>query len=543
LPPNNSKLDNRTRDLQARWQAYLEHGSFENFVEFALLVNSLSDMFTQLKLPGLIRLSEGLENAVLGYFGDPQTHPIDAQDATGLSRQVDTLLHAIEAGQASEQITEKRSVPSGGADTGETGKEREIRWRKPRDIWLIAGETHAGIASLAEQLGFFGFRIQRATWHDPVPQATSPLAVLCFPPPQGYGGLQRDFIGKLRSQHPASQIICLSVARLLPAMVELLRAGADVTVEPGEEVADILATVFDIARSREQEPCRVLLVDDSPTSAAVVRKALEQHGIENQHVGNPEQLLETIEAYRPDLVLMDMHMPHCNGVEATRVMRQLSAYGTVPVVYLSSERDIGMQVEALRLGGDQFLNKPCNPLLLASVVKTKIARHREMQRATLHDGLTGLLNHSAAKSQLEELLKAMNAENDCLSVAMLDIDNFKSINDTYGHPVGDQVIRSLAWLLRGRLRATDIIGRYGGEEFLVVLRGAKVDDATAVLNRIRTDFSRMPHACPGGQLSATFSGGLASFPQYAGAVELTRLADDALLIAKHNGRNCIECAG
>jgi diguanylate cyclase (GGDEF)-like protein len=122
---------------------------------------------------------------------------------------------------------------------------------------------------------------------------------------------------------------------------------------------------------------------------------------------------------------------------------------------------------------------------------------------------------------------------------MLDIDHFKSINDTYGHPVGDQVIRSLAWLLKGRLRASDIIGRYGGEEFLVVLRSAGPDEAESVLDCIRADFATLPHAHAAGTLRASFSAGIACFPAWNTGNDLTHAADEALLEAKRQGRNRI----
>jgi CheY-like chemotaxis protein len=148
---------------------------------------------------------------------------------------------------------------------------------------------------------------------------------------------------------------------------------------------------------------------------------------------------------------MDMYMPFCTGVEVTRALRQIPEYQSLPVIYLSGETDIGQQVEALRLGGDQFLTKPANPIILSAVVKTKIERYRDMLRSGRHDSLTGLLNHSASKEQLAQMLRRTLPAGH-LAVAMIDIDRFKSINDNYGHPVGDQVIRSLAWLLRGRLR-------------------------------------------------------------------------------------------
>ncbi|WP_141104313.1 diguanylate cyclase response regulator, partial [Noviherbaspirillum denitrificans] len=245
---------------------------------------------------------------------------------------------------------------------------------------------------------------------------------------------------------------------------------------------------------------------------------------------------------KPDLVLMDMHMPRFNGVEATRVLRQMAPYNALPIVYLSGESDVGMQVEALRLGGDQFLMKPFNPVLLAAVVKTRIERFRETRRSTRLDGLTGLLNHTSAKSRLQALVQETEAQGS-LTVAMIDIDHFKAINDTYGHPVGDQVIRGLAWLLKGRLRSVDLIGRYGGEEFIIALPGVDLARALPVIDRIRRDFSALPHAHPAGTLYATFSAGVAAFPStHHTAAGLTEEADHALLRAKQLGRNRVESA-
>ncbi|MBL8511212.1 MAG: diguanylate cyclase, partial [Betaproteobacteria bacterium] len=357
-----------------------------------------------------------------------------------------------------------------------------------------------------------------------------------------YEAPQLEVIKQVRLNHAASQLFCLAVPKALGTIVALLRAGADVTIQPDQEISTVLARVLELVQAQEQDPFRVLLVEDSPTATFVIQRALTQHAIDSHSISNPQQLLAAVEMYRPDLVLMDMYMPHCTGVEATRVMRQLAAYQSLPVVYLSSEKDMAAQIEALRLGGDQFLTKPCNPLLLAAVVKTKIERYREMQRSSQHDSLTALLNHSAAKTRLHQILNATNPNRDRLCVIMIDIDHFKAVNDSYGHPVGDQVIRSLAWLLKGRLRSTDIVGRYGGEEFVVVMRDASQEEALAVLNRIRSDFATIPHAHSAGTLFATFSTGVAIYPHYQTVTELIQAADDALLQAKRNGRNRVEIA-
>lgn len=533
MPSAQRSLDACLQSLQQRWREYRGRGAFEQFVEFTLALNSVTEQLNRLKLPGLLRLCEGLENAALALFGDASSHPIGQQDTVALERQIDTLIHSVASAHAHAPVAdqERRQQAAPALPNGE--------WTRPRTLWLVSEVEHEWFAGLAEQLGFFGFRVCRFGWTEASPDEQSPLVVLFIPAPAGYGAQELQLVRRLRAQHAASQLFCLAVPKSLDVMVELVRAGADITIEADHQTVTVLGRVLELIQSQEQDAYRVLVVEDSPTAVAMIQRSLSQHGIDSHPIGNPQELLAAVERYRPDLVLMDMYMPHCTGVEATRVLRQLTPYQSLPVVYLSSETDMGMQVEALRLGGDQFLTKPCNPVFLAAVVKTKIERYREMQRSSQHDSLTGLLNHSAAKSRLNQLVQALRA-GDRLCVAMLDIDHFKAVNDTYGHPVGDQVIRSLAWLLKGRLRASDVIGRYGGEEFIVVLRNAGLDEAQAVLERIRTDFATLPHAHAGGTLRATFSCGLAAFPAHASANALTQAADDALLEAKRRGRNRIE---
>lgn len=527
-------IDVRLNSLRDRWQDYWDEGTFEHFVEFILALNSVTEYINRIKLPGLLRQCEALESAALGFFGDDSTHPIDAKDMALLERQLDGIFSAVEIAQrpATNNDSDRRQ-PNTTIGEGE--------WTKPRAVWIVCDDDHPWYAGLDQQLGFFGFKTLRYEGSDIGPDKESPMVILFMPKESSYGEQEIQLVRDMRAQHMASQLFCLGVPRVMETMVELGRAGADVIIQLEHQTATVLGRVLELIQTQEQDAYRVLVVEDSPTAVVMIQRSLSQHGIESYALSNPQQLLAAVEQYRPDLVLTDMYMPHCTGVEATRVLRQLPAYRSLPVVYLSSETDMGMWIEALRLGGDQFLTKPCNPVFLAAVVKSKIERHRDMQRASQHDSLTGLLNHSASKNQLKQLLVAMQP-NDQLCVAMIDIDHFKSVNDLYGHPMGDQVIKSLAWLLKGRLRSWDIIGRYGGEEFIVVLRNVSPQQAFQVLDRIRVDFSALPHDYGSGVLKSTFSAGLAAYPYYTSSNELTEAADNALLDAKRKGRNRIERA-
>lgn len=521
--------------VQNRWLSYKTLGDFDHFVEFTLALNSLAELLSRLRLPGLVRQCEALEGAALALFGDPSTHPMGRQSTDALQRQIEPLLGAIVTARRQEAVQERRLTESQIAAGAP-------EWIKPRSVWMIADPDDGWVKGLRQQLTFYGFRVDTHTWQDDLPENDAPFAVILAPVDDAIDGQKLAKVESARSRCPTSQLFYIGVPRELGSMVALMRAGIDITIQREERAATLLSRILDLVQTREQECYKVLVVEDSRVAVAQIQRALTQHGIDSQVVADPIGLLDTLDAYRPDLILMDMYMPHCNGVEATRALRQLPAYRAVPIVYLSSETDIGLQIEALRLGGDQFLTKPFNPVVLAATLKTKIERHREMQRATFKDGLTGLFNHTAAKVRLDAMVATLPPGGQ-LTVAMIDIDHFKSVNDTYGHPVGDQVIRSLAWLLKGRLRSSDLIGRYGGEEFILALQDVGPEEAWVVLDRIRADFARLPHVHAGGAMYATFSAGLAAIPDFTAATDLVNKADEALLEAKRRGRNRVERSG
>jgi diguanylate cyclase (GGDEF)-like protein len=215
---------------------------------------------------------------------------------------------------------------------------------------------------------------------------------------------------------------------------------------------------------------------------------------------------------------------------------------SLPIIYVSSETDVERQLKALAVGADGFLTKPIDPARLIAETTLRAERMRILRSLMVRDGLTGLFNHNAIMQFLAVAIANARRCETSLAFAMIDVDHFKAVNDTYGHPTGDQVLMALSRTLRLRLRENDVVGRYGGEEFAVVVNGANAAQAHAVLDDLRKSFAAVTFSAEGREFRCTFSAGVAVFPRFAQAEALTEAADRALYRAKKSGRNRVEIA-
>jgi diguanylate cyclase (GGDEF)-like protein len=323
---------------------------------------------------------------------------------------------------------------------------------------------------------------------------------------------------------------------MLTRLMAVRSGGAAYFTKP-LDIAEFIDSLDALTTQETPEPYRILIVDDDPQLSEFYSWALQGAGMQTQHVGDPMHVMEPLINFRPDLILMDVYMPGCSGLELATAIRQQRDYVGIPIVFLSAETDVEKQLSAMSLGGDDFLTKPILPDHLISAVASRAHRSRSLRSFMMRDSLTGLLNHTATKEQIDVELARARRNGDAVCVAMLDIDRFKSVNDTYGHLAGDRVIKNLARLLQQRLRSTDVIGRYGGEEFAVLLSGANGEASLRVLNDIRLGFAALKQQAGSTEFSATLSCGIATFPQHDTAAQLTDAADKALYEAKNSGRN------
>jgi diguanylate cyclase (GGDEF)-like protein len=254
---------------------------------------------------------------------------------------------------------------------------------------------------------------------------------------------------------------------------------------------------------------------------------------------DPMQLFELVVEFRPEMILMDLYLPDCTGLELAAVLRQDDRVVGVPIVFLTAETRPTSALAALEVGADDFLSKPVAPERLISVVRSRIDRARVVRSFMDRDSLTGLLNHSRTIERVEQELSLARRRRSAFSLVLIDLDHFKRVNDVYGHVVGDRVLKSLAALLRQRLRRSDIIGRCGGEEFALLLPDTPAKDALGVIDGLRHRFGELSHATQLGELFVTFSAGVASSEEWTTPNLLWEAADAALYAAKESGRNCV----
>jgi diguanylate cyclase (GGDEF)-like protein len=285
---------------------------------------------------------------------------------------------------------------------------------------------------------------------------------------------------------------------------------------------------------------KVLIIEDQSPVATYYQMILNMSGMDAQVATNPANVLDQMRDFHPDLILMNTFLPDINASELVRVIRQIDDFVSIPLIFLSNDDDFGKRIEALDLGGDDFLIKPIKASHLMAVVRSRLERARTLRSYMVRDSLTNLLNHTAFRNVLSQEVNRCRRLNSLLSLAMLDIDQFKLVNDTYGHAAGDSALKGLSRLLQQRLRKSDIVGRYGGDEFVALLLDCKGEQAFKIMDEIRVHFSGIEFFPKESKpLSITFSCGISTFPEYQSVESLSDSADQALYVAKADRRNKI----
>jgi len=418
--------------------------------------------------------------------------------------------------------------------------------RERKIVYLCEDDSYQRL-TLATQIGCFGFEVM--TFAEPeqllnaVQKAPPDILVMdMIFPDRPHGGA--DIMQALQSdrENPIPVVFISSQGTLINRLCAV-RAGSSAFFVKPVNVTELCATLNTLTSAIAPEPYRILIVDDDPQLADYHALILQETGMITQTVQDPLEVMGPLFEFKPDLILMDMYMPGCNGMELAKAIRQISTYFSIPIVYLSSETDTDKQFQAMRISGDEFLTKPIKPHHLVSSVAVRAERMKIIRSLMVRDSMTGLFNHTTTKEHLDSAIAHAQRKQEEVCFAMIDVDKFKAVNDTYGHPIGDRVLVALSRLIRQRVRKADIVGRFGGEEFAVILPGCSLPDAVALMNDLREGFSVVSFQAKEEIFSCTFSCGVASLSMYGDAAAINAAADEALYEAKHSGRNKVVAAG
>jgi two-component system cell cycle response regulator len=292
---------------------------------------------------------------------------------------------------------------------------------------------------------------------------------------------------------------------------------------------------------------RALIVNESPAECEELTAVLAEDGLDVTLAPDPIEAWDILLENQHDVVLLSLSL---DGGDALRLASRLRAQAStrdIPVVLVADPGQKGLVLRGFDLGANDHVIRPVDPNELRARVRNQIRRKRYQERLradldrslemAVTDPLTGLRNRRYVRRHLEGVLRNTGA-----AVLLMDVDRFKSVNDTYGHAAGDGVLREVAERVRGHLRAADVVARYGGEEFLVVMSGASCEDGALVADRLRHAIASVAIPAEGQALHVTVSVGIAAGGIGAQSDDVVAAADAALYRAKNNGRNRVEQA-
>ncbi len=465
----------------------------------------------------------------------------EAERHEQLARSLLQILHSIQPGrspdsaqleQLNKLIIDLSKTALRHTDDKSTGV--PIPEKKP--VYLALSHQDQA-ALMAEQMQYFGLRPERQNSVAEFQQALQRRHPSVLVIDHDFGGPQQGvaLVQQLQQsrENPLPVLFTYSGDErpALAEQLQMMRCGG-VGIYNETDVHSLIGQLESLLDVTPESPYKVLVIDDSRAQSQHTSNVLNKAGMLTEVINDPLTVLDVLNGFTPDLILMDMYMPGCNGMELAKVIRQQRQYLNLPIIYLSGEEDRERQLAAMAEGGDDFLTKPVESNHLLTTVRNRIVRARQLHQLIARDSLTGLLNHTHLLGALQEAMRR-NTDRP-LTFVMVDIDHFKQVNDTHGHPVGDLVIRNLSLFLRQRLRKSDPIGRYGGEEFAVILPDADEAQAISIMDDIRAGFANLLH--DGKSLRVSFSCGLAQW-QGESLSELVSVADQALYQAKHQGRN------
>jgi len=519
-------LPRRLREVEEAWTVIQRDGSSEAVTALYGLVHSLAGSGATFGYTQLSAKARDLEALVFGLREGEAA-------ASALKPRIDKLV---------EELGEAARNPDHLEHSGPVGP---IAVRKPSAkqqlvYWL--GDDSELADECGDQLSHFCFLTRMADSFEAlealIAAAEPDAIVLDLLDELADDARATAFAKRIAALKTDAAIICFTPPEEnMERWIKLTRAGAAASVSKALDFHRFLEKLDRLTYVEKEPPYRLLIVDDDKILANHTAAILSKAGMQVRVVTDPAKAMRPLEKFHPDLILMDLYMPKCSGLELAKIIRQDDRYLTTPIVYLSRETEVNKKLAALETGADDFMFKPVKYRYLYHALSARIKRARQLKAYMIRDGLTGLLNHTSLRDRLNAETARAAESNRPLTYALLDLDDFRAVNSAYGHNAGDRILKTFAILLRRHLGRRAHIGRLGGVEFGLVMPRTARDASVKLLDAVREAFAKVRHDVNGAEFQLTLSGGIAAFPDFRTPERLAKSAEKALLQAKSMGRN------
>lgn len=527
----------KTEQLYRQWSAFQQSHSARTLSSLIQLAVELQQSAQASSQPRQYAFASALLDA---FYHLSDSQPPDQEDILNIGNLIDAL---------NQNHGEPLSTDSELDDFAEL--EHVIEPRRRRLVYILSGDTE-WCSQVRPLLESHGFLVEVFDHYDKVTAQQAhdhPMAIVSELPVPGAGERQPEVLwDDFRQGRLRIPVMLVSEQDSFNTRLAAVRSGAIRFFSRPLEASALLTALQQLTGTQPTEPFRVLLVDDDPMLIELYSAVLIHEGYQVACASHPREAMELLQASDPDLILLDLYLPTCSGIDLAHMIRQYPRFETTPIIFLSVETNLDLQLACARLSGEEFLNKPVAPWRLLMAIETRAQRSRLINREHLmltermvfqseHDALTGLPNRLLFMDRLEQALVHARRQARHVAVMMLDVDYFQRINDVYGHNTGDELLLTLARELPGALGPGDTLSRPGGDEFLVLMPNLSSLETSA------QTASRLLQAIPaqidvsGAPLKLSCSMGIAISPHDGtSAEELLKHADTALYHAKRNAR-------
>ncbi|MGB3560332.1 MAG: response regulator [Geitlerinemataceae cyanobacterium] len=343
---------------------------------------------------------------------------------------------------------------------------------------------------------------------------------------------------EITTEFPQIPVLVFTVRDGFSDRVAVARLGGRAFLPKPIPPHQVLESVRDILqRNRTATRPRVLAVDDDPLLLKVLDRFLQPWGIELRTLEDPRRFWETLEATVPDLLILDVQMPYINGIDLCQVVRNDNTWNELPILFLSANQDAATIHRIYQAGADDYIAKPVTEPELVTRIFNRLERIQLLRAIAETDPLTGVANRTQSTKELHRYLRLANTYQQPMCLVVLDVDNFRKINEQMGHETGDRVLHRLGMILRQKFRSDDVVARWGGQEFVIGMYGMNQKDGmrrlSEILERLQAEVFLVRGHPP---LQITFSGGIAEYSSHGKDLpSLYRAAARSLSQAKSAG--------